>query len=73
MIFIYDRLDGNHTQLITLLQSKASLLNVKMCMASRPWAVFEDAFHQMASLRIYRTRRDRQSDRDKMMPMIEYF
>jgi hypothetical protein len=47
-----DEFDGSHAQLITLLQSKTSLPNIKMCVASRPWPVFEDAFHQTASLRM---------------------
>jgi hypothetical protein len=48
-----DEFSGNHEQLIALLQSKAHLPNVKICVASRPWPVFEDAFHQAASLRIH--------------------
>ncbi|KAJ4302648.1 hypothetical protein N0V90_001537 [Kalmusia sp. IMI 367209] len=47
-----DEFSGNHAQLIDLLQSKAHLPNVKMCVASRPWPVFEDAFHETAKLQI---------------------
>jgi hypothetical protein len=53
--FFVDGLDeffGKPADLIDYLKSVAVLLNVKLCVASRPWPVFEDAFDQCPSLRL---------------------
>jgi hypothetical protein len=55
-VFFIDGLDefgGDHSELITLLSSLVSQGNVKMCVASRPWVVFEDAFSQDPSLMLH--------------------
>jgi hypothetical protein len=64
-VFFIDGLDefgGDHSELITLLSSLVSQGNVKMCVASRPWVVFEDAFSQDPSLML----------RDLTYPDIEH-
>ncbi|KAF2801832.1 uncharacterized protein BDZ99DRAFT_552523 [Mytilinidion resinicola] len=54
--FFVDGLDeysGHLTALIDLLQSIAAFPNVKLCVSSRPWPIFEDAFAgQASSLRL---------------------
>lgn len=45
-----DEFDGNHHQLITLFSTLISFPNVKLCVASRPWIIFEDAFKHKPSL-----------------------
>ncbi|KAI1275807.1 hypothetical protein F5Y07DRAFT_409016 [Xylaria sp. FL0933] len=45
-----DEYDGDHHELISICQALARLQNVKMCVSSRPWIVFEDAFHQVPNL-----------------------
>lgn len=48
-----DEFDGAHDSLITLVKSLAHQnTNVKFCVASRPWVVFEDAFETKPHLRI---------------------
>jgi hypothetical protein len=52
-VFLIDGLDefsGNHTDLINLISSLIDQGNVKVCVASRPWVVFEDAFSHAPSL-----------------------
>jgi hypothetical protein len=52
-IFFIDGLDefaGDHKSLLDLLFSLGSHGNVKMCVASRPWTVFEDTFNGTPSL-----------------------
>ena len=52
-VFLIDGLDefsGDHGELITLIHEIASADNVKMCVASRPWPVFEEAFDHSPSL-----------------------
>lgn len=39
-----DEFDGNHRELADLIISASKLSNVKICVASRPWLDFEDAF-----------------------------
>ncbi|ORY09742.1 hypothetical protein BCR34DRAFT_602605 [Clohesyomyces aquaticus] len=46
-----DEFDGNHERLISLIQNLLSQ-HVKICVSSRPWNVFEDAFQQRPSLRL---------------------
>ncbi|PMD15069.1 hypothetical protein NA56DRAFT_734260 [Hyaloscypha hepaticicola] len=45
-----DELDGDHSDLIELLQELGKTTGVKICVSSRPWTVFEDAFNTMPSL-----------------------
>ncbi|KAI0541700.1 hypothetical protein GGR58DRAFT_528776 [Xylaria digitata] len=45
-----DELDGDPQELISTCQALLQLRNVKMCVSSRPWIVFEDAFSQAPSL-----------------------
>ena len=48
-----DEFDGDGAEIVTfILESMASRENVKFCVASRPWLVFEDAFQQQPSLRV---------------------
>lgn len=39
-----DEFDGQHRELVDLIISAGKLSNVKICVSSRPWLVFEDAF-----------------------------
>ncbi|KAE9967938.1 hypothetical protein BLS_006107 [Venturia inaequalis] len=60
--FFIDGLDefyGEKSDLIVLLESLASYSNMKLCISSRPWPVFEDAFNQKPSLMLqHRTSND---------------
>lgn len=48
-----DEFDGDGNEIVTfLLESIRSRKNVKFCVSSRPWPVFEDAFHRRPSLRL---------------------
>jgi len=47
-----DEFGGDHGDLISLLQDLLLNGNVKVCVASRPWLVFEDAFNHRPSLRL---------------------
>jgi len=47
-----DEFDGDHTELINLIIAAGKFTNVKICTASRPWLVFEDAFDDKPSLRL---------------------
>lgn len=39
-----DEYDGDHTDIVNVLQKFAHSPNIKLCVSSRPWNVFEDAF-----------------------------
>jgi len=39
-----DEFDGDHSELNSLLRTVASSSHIKICVSSRPWTVFEDAF-----------------------------
>ena len=39
-----DEFDNDHSNLIDLVKDLASASNIKVCVSSRPWVVFEDAF-----------------------------
>jgi len=60
--FFIDGLDeyvGDSTRLISLLRNLSSYPNVKVCVSSRPWVVFEDEFRQAANLMLqHRTHND---------------
>lgn len=45
-----DEYDGEHQTLINNCQGLLNLPNVKMCVSSRPWLVFEDAFHKSPNI-----------------------
>ncbi|KAF3390652.1 hypothetical protein F1880_008943 [Penicillium rolfsii] len=45
-----DEMDGDHKELVDLIIAAANFPNVKICVASRPWRVFEDAFGSKPSL-----------------------
>ncbi|KAK3325948.1 hypothetical protein B0H66DRAFT_144100 [Apodospora peruviana] len=47
-----DEFDGKHDDLIILLKHLVENTPVKMCVASRPWEVFQDAFQNKPSLRL---------------------
>jgi hypothetical protein len=47
-----DEFDGNHGDLIELVKKLISTPSVKVCVASRPWIVFEDAMNNKPSLRL---------------------
>jgi hypothetical protein len=52
-VFFVDGLDefeGDKSSLISLIYQISSSPNVKVCVSSRPWPVFEDAFKQKPSL-----------------------
>ena len=69
-----DEFDGDHGELIELMDSAASRDNVKVCLASRPWLVFEDAFESKPSLLLeHLTGRDiRQYVEDKFSQSNRY-
>ena len=45
-----DEFSGDHMRLVRLLQTVVSSPKIKICTASRPWNVFEDAFKSRPSL-----------------------
>jgi hypothetical protein len=45
-----DEFDGDHSNLIDFIEDLAGSGNVKVCVSSRPWVVFEDAFKHRPSL-----------------------
>jgi hypothetical protein len=54
-IFFIDGLDefsGDHTDLVNLLLDISKTANVKLCVSSRPWLAFEEAFGKRPRLRI---------------------
>ncbi|KAE8446916.1 hypothetical protein EG329_011547 [Mollisiaceae sp. DMI_Dod_QoI] len=48
-----DEFEGDGAEIVTFIyESISSRTNVKFCVASRPWLVFEDAFQRQPSLRL---------------------
>ncbi|MCJ1242802.1 hypothetical protein MMC14_010811 [Varicellaria rhodocarpa] len=48
-----DEFDGKHEEIIDLFRSIATMsLNIKVCLSSRPWPVFVEAFHFVPSLKL---------------------
>ncbi|KAH7403119.1 hypothetical protein BKA64DRAFT_573567, partial [Cadophora sp. MPI-SDFR-AT-0126] len=47
-----DEFDGDPMNLISLLKDIDSSPNIKICVSSRPWVEFEDAFRDRSSLRV---------------------
>ena len=45
-----DEFDGDHTNLISLIKDISPSSNIKLCVSSRPWVLFEDAFKHKPSL-----------------------
>lgn len=45
-----DEFDGDHNELVKLILGAACLPHIKVCCASRPWLVFQDAFEHRPSL-----------------------
>ena len=45
-----DEFDGDHTNLIGLIKDISPSSNIKLCVSSRPWVLFEDAFKHKPSL-----------------------
>jgi hypothetical protein len=45
-----DEFSGDKSELIELITTFASYPNIKICVSSRPWVVFEDAYKQKPSL-----------------------
>lgn len=45
-----DEFDGDHTELIKLINHLTDYQNIKICVSSRPWNVFEDAFKNSPNL-----------------------
>ena len=45
-----DEFEGDHTNLIELIKEIGSSSNIKICVSSRPWVLFEDAFKHKPSL-----------------------
>jgi hypothetical protein len=45
-----DEFDGQHDDLISLFQDLIANNNIKVCVSSRPWVLFEDAFEHKPSL-----------------------
>jgi NACHT domain len=45
-----DEFDGDHSELVELLHGISTSSNVKICVSSRPWILFEDAFKSQPSL-----------------------
>ncbi len=48
-----DEYDGDHGNLIELMQQFTRSLNIKLCVSSRPWNVFEAAFGNCMCPRLY--------------------
>ena len=44
--------DGTHADIIALFKGLASSPNIKLCVSSRPWLLFEDSFQSNPSLRL---------------------
>jgi hypothetical protein len=54
--FFIDGLDeysGDHQDLISILQDLLTSHDIKLCVSSRPWNIFQDAFGQDAERRLY--------------------
>lgn len=56
-----DEYDGDHNDIVELMNRMVNCSHIKICLSSRPWNVFEDAFGQDPSQKLYLqdlTRRD---------------
>ncbi|KAI9658282.1 MAG: hypothetical protein M1821_002415 [Bathelium mastoideum] len=69
-----DEFEGSKASLITFVERLTSYSNVKVCVASRPWAVFEDAFGRQPSVMLqHHTSRDIRSYAEKKFEMLPAF
>ncbi|OGM44995.1 hypothetical protein ABOM_005796 [Aspergillus bombycis] len=71
--FFIDGLDectGEHSEVIELLNSLVHS-NVKMCLSSRPWQVFEDAYGVSADRKLYLERHNRDDIHDYVRSELE--
>ena len=48
-----DEYEGNHHDIITLLNVMTNCSDIKSCISSRPWNVFEDAYGHESHLKLY--------------------
>ena len=48
-----DEYDGDHEDLIQVIRATANLPSVRLCLASRPWNVFESAFGENSINKLY--------------------
>jgi hypothetical protein len=48
-----DEYSGDHSEMIRLLQDFSKMRNVKLCLSSRPWNIFEDAFGNASKTKFY--------------------
>ena len=48
-----DEYDGNHSDIIRILHLLTRSPNVKICLSSRPWNIFEDAYGRDAERKLY--------------------
>ena len=71
--FFIDGLDeyaGDHSELVDVIQKMAAMPNIKICVASRPWEAFKEAFDQDLESRLYLqdvTRQDIEAYVQKML------
>jgi len=47
-----DNQDKDYQEIISILTSLSESTNIKICLSSRPWLVFEDAFRSFANLKL---------------------
>jgi hypothetical protein len=47
-----DEFDGDHEEVALLFKNVTTVTNVKVCLSSRPWVVFQDLFRSCSSLRL---------------------
>jgi hypothetical protein len=48
-----DEYSGDHTDIVRILKNMAQFPNIKLCLSSRPWNIFEDAFGKDEELKFY--------------------
>ena len=48
-----DEYEGDHEELVEAIRLLAEMPNVKLCIASRPWNIFEDAFGSKRECKLY--------------------
>lgn len=48
-----DEFEGDHHEIVRILNVISESPNIKICLSSRPWNVFEDAYGQNASRKLY--------------------
>lgn len=71
--------NGSHAEIARLFRTMACSANIKICLSSRPWLVFEDAFRFSPSLRlqdltsgdIFQYVEDKLNGHDRMVQLLE--